>query len=131
MHWKSDLITEFDPFETGLDRFVKMDKPDFIGKAALENRVRNGVQKRLVSLEINCDHAPAYGGASLMQGDDVVGTITSGAWGYRVGKNLAYAFIDSKFSEIGTCVKLDLLGQLVDATVCTPSPYDPDFELLR
>ena len=131
LHWKSDLITEFDPFETGLDRFVKMDKPDFIGKAALENRVRNGIQKRLVSLEINCDHAPAYGGASLMQGDDVVGTITSGAWGYRVGKNLAYAFVDSKFSEIGTCVKLDLLGQLVDATVCTPSPYDPNFELLR
>ena len=131
LHWKSDLITEFDPFETGLDRFVKMDKPDFIGKAALENRVRNGVQKRLVSLEINCDHAPAYGGGSLMQGDDVVGTITSGAWGYRVGKNLAYAFINPKLSEIGTCVKLDLLGQLVDATVCAPSPYDPNFELLR
>lgn len=131
LHWKSDLITEFDPFETGLDRFVKMDKPDFIGKAALENRIRKGVQKRLVSLEINCDHAPAYGGASLMQGDDVVGTITSGAWGYRVGKNLAYAFIDPSLSEIGTCVKLDLLGQLVDATVCAPSPYDPNFELLR
>jgi dimethylglycine dehydrogenase len=131
LHWKSDLITEFDPFETGLDRFVKMDKPDFIGKAALEDRVGNGVQKRLVSLEINCDHAPAYGGASLMQGDDVVGTITSGAWGYRVGKNLAYAFIDPKLSEIGTCVKLDLLGQLVDATVCTPSLYDPNFELLH
>ena len=131
LHWKSDLITEFDPFETGLDRFVKMDKPDFIGKAALENRIRKGVQKRLVSLEINCDHAPAYGGASLMQGDDVVGTITSGAWGYRVGKNLAYAFIDPSLSEIGTCVKLDLLGQLVDATVCATSPYDPNFELLR
>lgn len=131
LHWKSDLITEFDPFETGLDRFVKMDKPDFIGKAALENRVRNGVQKRLVSLEIDCDHAPAYGGASLMKGDDVVGTITSGAWGYRVGKNLAYAFIDPSLSEIGTCVKLDLLGQLVDANVFAPSPYDPNFELLR
>jgi dimethylglycine dehydrogenase len=131
LHWKSDLITEFDPFETGLDRFVKMDKPVFIGKAALENRVRNGVQKRLVSLEIDYDHAPAYGGASVIQGDDVVGTITSGAWGYRVGKNLAYAFIDPKLSEIGTCVKLDLLGQLVDATVCAPSPYDPNFELLH
>jgi len=131
LHWKSDLITEFDPFETGLERFVKMDKPDFIGKGALEERVRNGVQKRLVSLEIACEYAPAYGGASLMQEDKVVGTITSGAWGYRVGKNLAYAFIDPKLSDIGTCVKLDLLGQLVDATVCAPSPYDPNFELLR
>ena len=131
LHWKSDLITEFDPFETGLDRFVKMGKPDFIGKAALEERVRSGVQKRLVSLEIDCGHAPARGGASLMHGDKVVGTITSGAWGYRVGKNLAYAFIDPKYSEAGTCVQLDLLGQLIDATVCTRSPYDPNFELLR
>ena len=131
LHWKSDLITEFDPFETGLDRFVNMDKPDFIGKAALERRILNGAQKRLVSLEIQCDHAPAYGGASLMQGDEVVGTITSGAWGYRVGKNLAYAFVEPKFSKIGTCVQLDLLGQLVNATVCRSSPYDPNFELLR
>jgi dimethylglycine dehydrogenase len=44
---------------------------------------------------------------------------------------LAYAFIDPKLSEIGTYVKLDLLGQLVDATVCAPSLYDPNFELLR
>jgi len=130
LHWKSDIITEFDPFETGLDRFVKMDKLDFIGKVALEERVRNGAQKRLVSLEIDCDNAPAYSGASLMQGDEVVGTITSGAWGYRVGKNLAYAFIDPKYSKIGTSVQLDLLGRLVEATVCPPSPYDPNFELL-
>jgi dimethylglycine dehydrogenase len=108
-----------------------MDKPNFNGKPALEERIRNGVQKRLVSLEIDFEHAPAYGGASLMRGDDVVGTITSGEWGYRVGKNLAYAFIDPEYSKIGTCVQLDLLGQLVNATVCTPSPYDPNFELLR
>ena len=38
LHWKSDILTEFDPFETSLDRFVRMDKPDFIGKAALAAR---------------------------------------------------------------------------------------------
>ena len=38
MHWKADLITEFDPFETALDRFVKPEKGNFIGKAALLKR---------------------------------------------------------------------------------------------
>ena len=55
LHWKSDLITEFDPFETGLDRFVKMGKPDFIKPRWT---ACNGVQKRLVSLEITAIMRP-------------------------------------------------------------------------
>lgn len=131
LHWKSDLITEFDPFETGLGRFVNMNKDDFIGKPALERRIAEGVRKRLVSLEIEYRNAPAHSGASLMQGDRVVGTITSGAWGYRVGKNLAYAFIDPELSEHGTVVTLDLCGNIVNARVIAPAPYDPKFKLLR
>ena len=77
-----------------------MDKPDFIGKAALENRVRNGVQKRLVSLEIDCDHAPAYGGASLMQGTIVVGTITSGHGGIALVKNWPTPLLTPNFPKL-------------------------------
>jgi len=42
LHWKADLLTECDPFETGLDRFVKMEKGDFVGKAALAQRHKGG-----------------------------------------------------------------------------------------
>ncbi|WP_317057588.1 GcvT family protein [Roseovarius rhodophyticola] len=131
LHWKSDILTEFDPFETGLDRFVRMNKPDFIGKAALENRRKQGPQKKLVTLEIDSRDAPAHGGASVMDGEKVIGTVTSGDWGHRVGKNLAYAFVDPAFSEMGQETHIDIIGHLTPAKVIPASPYDPDMTLPR
>ncbi|MFK7877996.1 MAG: FAD-dependent oxidoreductase, partial [Paracoccaceae bacterium] len=66
LHWKAELITEFDPFETGLARFVKLDKGDFVGKAALLKRHAMGAQRKLVTLDIKANHAPAHPGASVM-----------------------------------------------------------------
>lgn len=131
LHWKADLITEFDPFETGLARFVTLDKGDFIGKDALVQRHANGPRKRLVSLKINARHAPAPAGASLMHGAQVVGTVTSGDWGHRLGMNLAYAFVDPPRARVGGRLQLDLCGDLVDADIVAPSPYDPEFDLMR
>ncbi len=130
LHWKADLITEFDPFETGLDRFVKMDK-DFIGKAALEQRQADGPKVKLVSLHLHSDNAPAHGGASVMMDDAVVGTITSGDWGHRVGMNLAYAFVRPDLAAPGTPLHVDVIGELVEATVIPASPYDPETLLPR
>lgn len=131
MHWKADLITEYDPFETSLDRFIKLDKDDFVGKSALQVRKSEGRRKNLVTLQVDATHAPALAGASLMQGDRVVGTITSGEWGHRVGMNLAYAFVDPELASEGNSMKLDLYGDRVTATVIAFSPYDPSFERMR
>ncbi len=131
LHWKADLITEFDPFETGLSRFVKLDKQDFIGKAALLKRQAAGPQGKLVTLKIDTSHAPAHPGASLMQGNTVVGTITSGDYGHRVGMNLAYAFVKPDFAAVGSTLHLDLCGENIAARVIDPSPYDPRLERMR
>lgn len=131
LHWKADLITEFDPFETGLHRFVKIDKGPFVGRDALVKRQAEGPQKRLVTLQIEATHSPAWSGASLMDGGKVVGTVTSGDWGHRVALNLAYAFVDPDRATTGTEMQLDLCGDLVPARVIASSPYDPDFHLLR
>ncbi|MGJ8624377.1 MAG: GcvT family protein [Yoonia sp.] len=131
LHWKADLITEFDPFETGLSRFVKLDKQDFIGKAALLKRQAAGPQSKLVTLKIDTDHAPAHPGASLMQGNTVVGTITSGDYGHRVGMNLAYAFVKPDFAAVGSSLQLDLCGEHIAAHIIEPSPFDPRFERMR
>ena len=130
LHWKSDLLTEFNPLETGLDRFVKMDK-DFVGKSALETMVEAGPRKQLVTLEIACDHAPSHGGASVYSEGKLVGTVTSAGWGHRVGKNLAYAFIDPDYVEIGTALTVDVIGIPEAAQVIAASPYDPDNKLVR
>jgi dimethylglycine dehydrogenase len=131
LHWKADLITEFDPFETGLSRFVKLDKGDFIGKDALLKRQANGAGKQLVTLKVDTKNAPAHAGASLMQGDRVVGTVTSADWGHRLGINLAYAFVEPEFARVGRVMQLDMYGDLVAAEVIAPSPYDPSFDRMR
>ncbi|UWR25226.1 FAD-dependent oxidoreductase [Sulfitobacter sp. S223] len=131
LHWKADLITEFDPFETGLSRFVKLEKTDFIGKAALLERQAAGPQSQLVTLKIDTNHAPAHPGASLMQGNTVVGTITSGDFGHRVEMNLAYAFVKPDFATVGSTVQLDLCGERIAAHVIDSGPYDPKFERMR
>ena len=131
LHWKADILTEFDPFETGLDRFVQMEKPDFIGKAALAARCKTEHAKRLVSLCLDDDRSPAHGGASVMHEGKIVGTITSGGFGHRVGKNLAYAFVDARFSQEGCDLHVDVLGQLVPAAVSARSPYDETLSRVR
>ena len=131
LHWKADLITEFDPFETGLTRFVKMDKGDFIGRSALLARQAAGPQRKLVTLAIDTTHAPARPGGSLMYDGKVVGTITSAEYGHRVGLNLAYAFLDPDLAKTGTAMALDLCGETVGARVIDKAPYDPGFERMR
>lgn len=130
LHWKADLLTEFNPEETGLDRFLDMQK-DFIGKSALVKMKTDGPRKKLVSLQIDCSHAPSHSGASIKKGEDVIGTVTSAAWGYRVGKNLAYGFVDPEMSEIGTNLTVDVLGSPETAIVIAASPYDPKNMILR
>ncbi|MDA5558522.1 GcvT family protein [Shimia sp. MMG029] len=124
LHWKADILTEFDPFETGLARFVKTDKAAFVGKDALLARQAKGLDKTLVTLKVSPTHAPAHGGASLMQAGRVVGTVTSGGWGHRVNMNLAYAFVQPDFATIGTVLSLDMCGAQVAAEVIAPCPYD-------
>ncbi len=131
LHWKADILTEFDPFETGLHRFVKLDKGDFVGKSALQTRAADGPRKCLVTLEVAAPDRAAHGGASVMVGERVVGTVTSGAFGHRTGKNLAYAFVDPGRAAVGTDLSLDLLGDRFDARVIPTGPYDPDFARVR
>ncbi len=125
MHWKGDLLTEFDPFETGLDRFVTLEKPGFVGREALLARREAGPTKRLVTLSVSCEDRAAHSGSSVMRAGRVVGTVTSGDWGHRTGLNLALAFVEPALANPGTPMAIDMLGTEFAATVIPPSPYDP------
>ena len=129
-HWKADLITEFNPFESGLDRFVKMNK-DFIGKSALVEMIEKPKRKQFVSMLLDCDTAPAHPGDSVVMNGKVIGTITSASWGYRVSKNIAYAFIDPEFSDPGSKIQVEVVGKPVNAEVVVRELYDPEFERLK
>ncbi|WP_299829830.1 FAD-dependent oxidoreductase [uncultured Roseobacter sp.] len=131
LHWKSDILTEFDPFETGLDRFVRLQKSGFVGKDALLARVDAGPRRKLVTLALECGHAPATSGASVRADGRIIGTVTSGDWGHRTGLNLAYAFVDPDLANHGSALSVDVIGEAVAAQVIAPSPYDPGFDKMR
>ncbi len=125
-HWKVDLISEYNPMEARLDRFVDLNKPDFIGKAALLGQIERGPRKLLVSLTIDCDIACAQGGDPVFAGERQVGSVTSAGYGHRVQKNIAYAYVDPEAAAIGTPLSVGILGDPYEAIVVEPVLYDPE-----
>lgn len=131
LHWKADLIYEHNPNEAGLERFVKLDKADFIGKAALLEQIERGPRKRLVSLSIDCDIAPAHGGDGVFAGREQVGSVTSGGYGHRVEQNIAYAYVEPGQATLGRDLEVLILGERYPATVVAGDLYDPDNRRVR
>lgn len=129
-HWKADLITEFNPLESGLERFVDFGK-GFIGKAALVRMREEGPRRMFLTLEVGCDEAVAHAGASVLCEGAVCGTVTSAAWGYRTGKNLAMAFIDPASARSKQDFGVEMLGRVFPAWIIKPCQYDSANERIR
>jgi aminomethyltransferase len=118
-HEISDTINVW---EAGLDRFCKMEKPDFIGRAALEKAKAEGVKKTLVGLEM-VDRGIARDEYRVLdEGGREVGYVTSGSPAPFLKKNIALAYVPPAQSAIGTTVKVEIRGQGVKAQV-VPTPF--------
>jgi dimethylglycine dehydrogenase len=131
LHWKADLIVEYNPYETRLEHFVKLDKPDFIGKLALLEQIERGPRKLLVSMTVDCDIASAHDGDPVFAGERQVGSVTSAGYGHRVGKNIAYAYVEPGSAELGSALSLGILGERYPAEVVSPILYDPENRIPR
>jgi aminomethyltransferase len=117
-HEISDTINVW---EAGLDRFCKMEKPEFIGRAALEKAKALGVKRTLVGLEMI--------GRGIARDDYKVqdstgreiGYVTSGSPAPFLKKNIALTYVPPEFSQVGTALKVEIRGQGVEAiVVATP-----------
>jgi aminomethyltransferase len=118
-HEISDTINVW---EAGLDRFCKMEKPEFIGRAALENAKSAGVKRTLIGLEM-VERGIARDGYKVL--DDAgreIGYVTSGSYAPFLKKNIALAYVPPEFANIGSTVKVEIRGQGVHAKV-VPTPF--------
>ena len=84
--WGQDLTIEYSAFEAGLDRFVALDKGDFVGRGALVAQREAGVPQDFVTLEVEADDADPWGNEPIYDGETMIGRATSGAYGHTVGK---------------------------------------------
>ncbi|KGM87637.1 dimethylglycine dehydrogenase [Roseovarius mucosus DSM 17069] len=131
--WKGDLSTDYSMLEGGLDRFVKLDKPqDFPGKAALLAEKQRGVKKRFVTLIVDAKAADAPYMSTLWHEGQIVGETTSGAWGYRVKASVALGMLRNDLAVPGTEIEVEIYGERCRAVVQPDAPlWDPENERLR
>ena len=118
-HEISDTINVW---EAGLDRFCKMEKSDFIGRAALEKAKAEGVKRALVGLEMIERGIARDGYRVLDQSGTAIGYVTSGSPAPFLKKNIALAYVPLEFVAVGTELKVEIRGQGVKATV-VPTPF--------
>jgi dimethylglycine dehydrogenase len=127
-----ELSVEYSAYESGLDRFISLKKPSFFGREALLAWKERGSANQLVTMEVHdVTDADARGSEPIYQGDDLVGRVTSGGYGWRVGKSLALAMVRPDLAVPGAELEIVILGIRHKATIITDSPFDPDNNALR
>jgi aminomethyltransferase len=118
-HEISDTINVW---EAGLDRFIKMEKQEFVGRAALEAAKAAGVKRTLVGLEMTERGIARDGYKVLDSGGREIGYVTSGSPAPFLKKNIALAYVPPESAAVGTSVKVEIRGQGVGAQV-VPTPF--------
>ena len=118
-HEISDTINVW---EAGLDRFCKMEKPEFSGREALEKAKAAGLKKTLVGLEMVERGIARDGYKVLDHRGREIGYVTSGSYAPFLKKNIALAYVPPEVADIGSTVKVEIRGQGVKAKV-VPTPF--------
>ena len=125
-HADADINTN--PFELGLDRLVNLDTDiNFVGKEALKSIKQNGIKRKQVGIEIDCDplKGPNTTFWELKKNEVNVGKITSAVYSPRLKKNIALAMIAIDQSEIGNQFQVTTNEGTFNCVVIEKPFYDP------
>lgn len=129
-NYGSDITMENTPFEvTGFERLVEPQEADYIGKDALMRIAAEGVQRKLVGVDIGGEPMTAEGALSdfwpVRENGEAIGRVTAGAWSPRLERNIGYAWVPVELFQVGTPLEVDAPGGAVDATVASLPFVDP------
>jgi aminomethyltransferase len=117
-----EISDSINVWEAGLDRFCKMEKPEFVGRDALEKAKAAGVKRTLVGLEMT-DRGIARDEYKVLDGNGrEIGYVTSGSPAPFLKKNIALAYVPPEFAAVDTPLKVEIRGQGVGAKV-VPTPF--------
>ncbi|WP_206791804.1 FAD-dependent oxidoreductase [Amycolatopsis sp. MtRt-6] len=125
--WGTDMTTEHDPYEAGVDFAVRPAKGEFLGRDALAGRTPS---RRLRCLTIDDGRTVVLGKEPVFVDGVASGYVTSAAYGYTVGRPIAYAWLPAS-ADIGSSVEIEYFGRRVAATVAAEPLVDPGMERIR
>jgi 4-methylaminobutanoate oxidase (formaldehyde-forming) len=136
-HWSHDITDEDSPLEAGLGFTVKADKPDgFIGRDALLKQEEEGLHRRLVQFRLEDPEPLLYHNEPIWCGNDIVGHITSGAYGHTLGGCIGLGYVHTTAGESDDEVlagpyAIEVACQRYKAAASLSPMYDPKNEKIR
>ncbi|MGF1477102.1 MAG: FAD-dependent oxidoreductase [Geminicoccaceae bacterium] len=127
----TDLNAENSVLEASLDRFVRLQKGEFVGRDALIRQTEEGVPNAFCAIEIDADDADSFGNEPVLMDGEVVGRGTAGGYGHHIRKSLMQGYVKKPFAEVGRACQVRIMGDLREARIIAESPYDPENLALR
>jgi 4-methylaminobutanoate oxidase (formaldehyde-forming) len=122
-YWSTDLTADYTPWEAGLGFCVALDKGDFIGREVLADAKKTGAARKLCCFTLG-EYRPLNGGETISRAGEVLGVLTSGGYGYTVGKSIAYGYIPAAAADKRD-FEIEVMGAPVAATRHDGALYDP------
>jgi dimethylglycine dehydrogenase len=130
--WAREYRPIYGPFEAGLDRFVDLKKNDFIGRdAAVAAKEAGGGKLRLIGFEVSAGDADAIGDEPIWHEDKVVGWVTSGGYGHRVGKSLALGYVPAALASADKGFAIEIIGEKRPSLRLKAPAFDPQGQRMR
>ncbi|MCW2917861.1 MAG: glycine cleavage system protein [Actinomycetia bacterium] len=130
--WGADLTPDHNPYEAGLGFCVKLDKPGgFLGRDALVAARAAGPERRLRCIVLDDPRAVCLGSEPVKVGDQVLGRVTSGGFGYTTGSSIAYAYLPTQQARPDTKVEIEFFGEWITGRIVGGPLFDPSGERVR
>ena len=131
--WKSDLSSDFTVLQSGLDRWVALDKPDFVGRDALHAEHARGSDKAFVTMTVETGPGEPVGLSTVFNGDgSACGLVLSGGYGHRTGTTIALSILDADKADPDGTFAIETVGERHAAKIHpTAAIYDPDNARLK
>lgn len=123
----NELSSEITPLEAGFGMFVKLNKPGFIGKEALEKQKAEGLKRKIVGFEMEGPGIARHGYEVLSNGKNI-GFVTTGYNSPTVKKSIGLAMVDIEYAELGTPIEIQIRKNAVKAKVVSRRFYSKNYK---
>ena len=122
-----ELSADISPVMAGLSIFCKLDKPEFIGREALVDQKENGVERRLVGIELEGKAIPRHGYTVLKDGEPV-GEVTTGYHTISTDKSVCMALVKVPFNKLGTPLEVQIRKKTFPGVVVKKKFYEKHYK---
>ena len=123
--WGVELTVENTVWELGLDRFIRTENREFLGREAIIADRKKPLNRRFYYCEIESIDSDPIGGESVFQADKLVGVLVSGVFGHRVGKCLGFALLDFAAVNSKQPLWVEMIGRKCPLTIVDEPAFDP------